>query len=374
MANEKLYALLSAWNKENVVSLAQALYQHGAELWASAGTAQFLSAQGLPVNSLETLTGFRELLGGRVKTLHPSIFSGILARRAELSSLPPEIPPWNVVVVELYPFDRHTEEWVERIDIGGVTLLRAAAKNFERVWAIVGPYHYSRAIQNLENYKGLPPQEIRYQYAAETFLYCSQYDAQIVQGFVSKPAESFCTPLRYGENPHQEAFFLGELPPTIGGKPLSYNNIMDIEMGLRIVSNWPQPACVILKHTQPCGAAYGKTPEEAYQKAYAADPEAAYGGVVVCNFAITTEWAAQTKGHFIEVLAAPLFSPEAIDWLSTHKSTTLVKVVANFPLWEVRFAMGGWLWQKPHLHDEPEDEEIRWAARILRTLYSNAIV
>lgn len=182
-------------------------------------------------------------------------------------------------------------------------------------------------------------------------------------------------PLRYGENPHQTAFFLGALPQAIGGKSLSYNNLLDLEMGLRIVSGWPKPACAILKHTQPCGAAYAETPEEAYQRALAADPVAAYGGVVVCNFPISLAWAQSTKGHFIEVLAAPSFTPEAVEWLQAHKQAALVSISLSPAAWELRSAVRGILWQQPHLADEPTpDLELRWAARLLRALYSNAIV
>lgn len=368
--DHSLRALFSVWNKERAVPLAQRIYQLGGEIWASAGTAKAFSEAGVPVRSVEALTGFTDLLGGRVKTLHPAVFAGILARPGE--ALPAPYLPWDIVVVEVYPFQRETEAWVDLIDIGGVSLLRAAAKNYERVWPIVGPDHYQEAMSLLETYQALPPIEVRYRFAAETFALMAAYDARIAQGFLQQPI--YAESLRYGENPHQAAFFVGKLPATVGGKALSYNNLLDLSIGHRIVSGWEKPACVILKHTQPCGAAYADTPAEAYQKALEGDPVAAYGGVIVCNFPISLEWALLTKGLFIEVLAAPEMTEEAQVWLLRHKSATLVKLPATpGPAWEVRTALGGLLYQTPNTADE-KDIEVRWAARLLRALYSNAIV
>lgn len=363
-------ALFSVWDKAKALPLAQAVAAIGGEIWASSGTAKAFTEAGLTVYSVETLTGFAELLGGRVKTLHPAVFAGILAREGE--ALPSEYPHWDMVVVELYPFERSAEAWIELIDIGGVSLLRAAAKNYQRVWVLVGPDDYAEGIMLLGRYGALPPLEVRYRYAAQTFARIAMYDARIAQGFMEQPLHA--QPLRYGENPHQAAFYLGEPLRVLNGKPLSYNNLLDLSIGQRIVAGWEKPACVILKHTQPCGAAYADTPEEAYRRALEADPVAAYGGIVVCNFSVTLEWARATKGHFIEVLAAPGFSSEAVDWLQQHKSATLVQLTGQEkPAWEVRSVAGGLLWQTPHLQDEP-DPEVRWAARLLRALYSNAIV
>ncbi|MCS7297871.1 MAG: hypothetical protein RMK19_01345 [Bacteroidia bacterium] len=362
--------LFSVWNKEEVLPLARLAANLGAEIWASSGTARTFMEEGIPTHSIELLTGFSELLGGRVKTLHPAIFAGILARSPD--ELPSTAPIWDVVVVELYPFEREKEEWIELIDIGGVTLLRAAAKNFRRTWAVAGPSHYREAIHLLERYQGVPPLEIRYRFAAETFALTAAYDAKIARGFIAQPTQA--EPLRYGENPHQQAFFLGDFPRILNGKLLSYNNLLDISIGQGIIQGWTKPACVILKHTQPCGAALAETPLLAYQRALSADPSAAYGGVVVCNFQIEKEWAQHTKGHFIDVLAAPAFHEEAVEWLAQHKQTTLVELPVREPAtWEVRSALGGLLWQEAHLGDET-DPELRWAARLLRALYSNAIV
>ncbi|MCX8111601.1 MAG: bifunctional phosphoribosylaminoimidazolecarboxamide formyltransferase/IMP cyclohydrolase [Bacteroidia bacterium] len=361
-------ALFSVWDKERVLPLAQRVHAWGGEIWASAGTARTLAEQGIPVQSVETLTGFSELLGGRVKTLHPAIFAGILARPSE--SGPPLT--WDMVVVEVYPFQREAQDWIDLIDIGGVSLLRAAAKNYESVWVVAGPDLYMDALHALETHKGIPPLEVRYRFAAQTFALIAAYDTRIAQGFLAQP--TYAEELRYGENPHQRAFFLGDKPRLLSGKPLSYNNLLDLSVGHRIVMPWDMPACAILKHTQPCGAAYAESPELAYQNALAGDPIAAYGGVVVCNFPITASWAHLTKGHFIEVLAAPSFTPDAVEWLHHHKTITLVEWPTFQPTaWEVRSALGGLLWQTPHIQEE-RDMEVRWAARLLKSMYSNAVV
>ena len=367
--------LFSVWDKAKALPLARRFYELGAELWASAGTARAFSAEGFPVKSLDALTGFESLLGGRVKTLHPIVFAGILTPRAE--DLPPDHPLWDVVVVDLYPFSVKEPDFIELIDVGGVSLIRAAAKNYHRVWVIPGPAWYEKALQDLEAYRGLPSLAERQGYAVAAFQLTAHYDLSISQALMQETPASTPANLRYGENPHQTAFFVGRLPEVLIGKTLSYNNLLDLDGGLRIVSGWGKPACVILKHTQPCGAAYDEDPIEAYKKALAADPVAAYGGIVVCNFPVGKDWVEATKGHYIEVLAAPAFSPEAIQWVSQHKKqTTLVQLPASLARgkWEVRSALGGFLWQTPDASESEEAEAIRWAERLLRQMYSNAVV
>ncbi len=365
--------LVSVWDKGLAGPLVRRFQELGAEIWASAGTAKAFSVQGLSVRSLDMLTGFESLLGGRVKTLHPTIFAGILAPRIE--DLPLDHPFWDVVVVDLYPFSAKEPDFIELIDVGGVSLIRAAAKNFHRVWVIPGPEWYERALEEMERYGGLPPLSVRQSYATAAFQQTAQYDLRISQTLLQETPAS--TNVRYGENPHQSAFFVGRLPKVHIGKALSSNNLLDLEGGLRIVSDWPKPACVILKHTQPCGAAYDTDPVEAYRKAQAADPVAAYGGVVVCNFPVEKSWVEATRGHYIEVLAAPAFSQEAICWVAGHKKqTTLVQLSMSWERgqWEVRSALGGILWQMPDRAEGGEEEIIRWGERLVRQMYSNAVV
>lgn len=366
--------LLSVWDKEAALPLAKRFAEMGATLWASAGTAGYLRQAELAVQPLESLTGFDKLLEGRVKTLHPRIFAGILAQTS--TDLPPGEPAWDVVIVHLYPFSAEAANWVELIDIGGVSLIRAAAKNFTRTWVIPGPDYYAGALSALDTYGGLPPLEQRAWYAMQAFQLTMAYDARISQAIAQKVASSAQTQLRYGENPHQKAFFTGSWPDILTGKPLSYNNLLDLESASRILKGWPWPACVIIKHTQPCGAAWDSDPIIAYQKALAADPIAAYGGIVVCNFPITESWLAATKGHFIELLAAPDFSKEAIAWAQKHKKATMLVRLSTSKesLWEVRTALDGFLWQERNEAEGSQNPTLRWGERLLRQLYSNAVV
>jgi phosphoribosylaminoimidazolecarboxamide formyltransferase/IMP cyclohydrolase len=367
--------LFSVWDKGRALPLARRFQELGAELWASAGTAKAFATEGLPTHALDTLTGFEALLGGRVKTLHPTIFAGILA--ISPADLPADHPVWDVVVVDLYPFSAKEPDYIELIDVGGVSLIRAAAKNFQRVWVIPGPAWYEKALHDLAVHGGMPPLPRRQVYAAAAFQLTAHYDAMISQAIFQEVPVTASPNLRYGENPHQTAVFVGRLPEVLLGKALSYNNLLDIEGGLRIVSGWPKPACVILKHTQPCGAAYDADLIEAYRKALAAEPTAAYGGIVVCNFPVEKSWVEATRGHFIEILAAPAFSDEAVAWVANHKKqTTLVRLPLNNPRakWEVRSALGGTLWQTPDTAESEGEEVLRWAERILRQMYSNAVV
>jgi phosphoribosylaminoimidazolecarboxamide formyltransferase/IMP cyclohydrolase len=367
--------LFSVWQKDLALPLAKQFVEAGFELWGSAGTARAFSEAGLLAQSVDRLTGFETLLEGRVKTLHPTIYAGILAPTA--ASLPPDHPYWDVVVVDLYPFSAKEADFIELIDIGGVSLLRAAAKNFQRVWVIPGPTWYEKAIADVSNYQGFPPLSVRQSYAAAAFQLTTHYDAQISAALLQGAALQAPSTLRYGENPHQAGRFVGHMPEIVIGKALSYNNLLDIDGGLRIVTGWHLPACVILKHTQPCGAAYDTDPILAYQGAYAADPVSAYGGIVVCNFSVDRTWIEATKGHFIEVLVAPDFSQEAVTWVSQHKKqTTLVRIRSLHGQggWEVRSALGGLLWQTPNTGEGSTNPVIRWGERLLKQLYSNAIV
>ncbi|MEN2993303.1 MAG: hypothetical protein ABDH91_07090 [Bacteroidia bacterium] len=371
MAASRFRVLFSVWDKGRALPLAQAMAATGGELWASAGTCAAFQAAGLEVRSIESLTGFSNLLDGRIKTLHPTIFAGLLARPTD--TLPPEIPRWDILVVDWYPFSEAALD-VEQIDIGGISLLRAAAKNYACVWPIPGPDFYEEALELIRIYSGPPPMVVRYRYAMETFAQCARYEAQIARAFGAQPPTP-ATPLRYGENPHQQAFFLGHLPKALGHKPLSYNNLLDLHVGLQVVGGWPHPACVILKHTQPCGAAWAADLAEAYQKAFEANPVAAYGGVVVCNAPVDLPTAEALRGHFIEVLAAPAFTPEAQTWLHQHKKALLVEIPSiRPPAYEVRSVLNGLLWQTANSEEEElSDLDLRWGVRVLQALYSNAV-
>lgn len=362
-------ALVSAWDKEALLPLARMLAQQGVHLWASAGTANFLARHDLPCESLESLTGFSELLEGKVKTLHPEIFAGILAAP----------PRWHILAVDLYPFPDEKDNVSEvLIDIGGVSLLRAAAKNYIHVWAIPGKENFPMAIETWKT--GFPDLQTRQKWAAMTFAYTARYDLRIFSS-LSSIENPFPTlwPLEnlpYGENPHQKGYLVG--PPSFllqKGPPLSYNNYLDLSSGQRIVYAFEKPTVAILKHTTPCGAAVASTVEEALEKAWAGDPQAAYGGVVVTNQILTAQAAAFLKNKFVEVIGAADFLPESLSLLS-QKRTRLVQLPAASPGWEIKSVAGNLLLQQRDTNwDYPQTQEnLRLAEVCVTSAFSNAAV
>ena len=340
-------ALLSCHDKTGLEALAKGLAALGVELIASGGTAEHLAKQGVRVRSLEEFTGAREQLGGRVKTLHPKIHAGILARRddpAHVQSVGPE-GLIDLVVVNLYPFESTIQrpgvslaEAVEQIDIGGVALLRAAAKNFAHVGALSSPDQYAEVLEALAQGKGQLPESVTRQLAIRAFQMTSGYDTRI-SGYLSGvngrgDAGSGPLPetamvrvrkrqaLRYGENPHQQgawyapdagsAWGIGTLK-QVQGKELSYNNLLDIDAALRALVEFDEPSCVIIKHNSLCGLASAATPEQAYELAYACDAESAFGGIVGVNRPIDQGLAERLTSTFLEVIMAPSLEPQAVE-------------------------------------------------------------
>lgn len=347
-------ALLSAADKTGLVALAQALRAVGAELVSTGGTAAVLREAGLPVRPLEQVTGFPELLGGRVKTLHPAVHAGLLARDTpdDLAQLREHaITPIDLVAVTLYPFEEAVaagavmDRAVEEVDIGGVALLRAAAKNWARVTVVCDPGQYADLIVALG--AGGIPDDLRLRLAAEAFARVAAYDAAIAAYFQQAAGQAPFpdrltltfrkqTELRYGENPHQRAaLYAGALPApgevlsaeVHGGRAISYNNIADLEAALGLVRDLPRPSVVIIKHLNPCGAAVGDTVGEAFERARDGDPMAAFGGVVACNVPIDAE-AAQVMGElFLECIVAPGYAPEALTALGAKRNLRLLTAV-----------------------------------------------
>ncbi|MCY4418922.1 MAG: bifunctional phosphoribosylaminoimidazolecarboxamide formyltransferase/IMP cyclohydrolase [Cytophagales bacterium] len=318
-------ALLSVHDKEGIVSLAQTLYKAGVSLFATGGTYARLIQEKLPVKDLESLTGYPPLFGGRVKTLHPKIFGGILYRRGnpedEKELKKHEISSFDLVVVNLYPFQEAAqtegideEELCEYIDIGGSALLRAAAKNYMDLCVLSSPHQYAAFSQLFDEQGGRVSQTQRRSYAVSAFTLTSSYDESIVQGL--SPSVS----LRYGENPHQRASFYGDLSSLLElhqGSPLSYNNLLDIEAGIELLSEWREedPTVVIIKHNNPCGIAQGGSFREAFQKAYACDSLSAFGGIIMYNGMLSREEIGVLDGLFYEGLVAPSFTPESLSYL-----------------------------------------------------------
>jgi phosphoribosylaminoimidazolecarboxamide formyltransferase/IMP cyclohydrolase len=354
-------ALLSVSDKAGLIELARALHVRGVELLASGGTYRALQEAGVPAVEVAAYTGQPQILGGRVKTLHPRVHGGILARRdvpEDMATLAAHnIPPIDLVVVNLYPFEQTVarpdcsfEEAIENIDIGGPTLIRAAAKNFAHVAVATRPDQYPRLLAELAERGGVTPEFAR-ELMVEAFRLTSRYDAAILDYLRGGSADPFpdrlalrfrkVGPLRYGENPHQSAAFYAEEPAVPGtlpaarilhGKELSYNNLLDLDSALRLVRSFARPAAVILKHNNPCGAAVADDLEAAFERAYEGDPVSAFGGIVGLNRPVDLATAQRmgVPGRFLECILAPDFSPDALEFLTTKPSwRNSVRLVAT---------------------------------------------
>jgi phosphoribosylaminoimidazolecarboxamide formyltransferase/IMP cyclohydrolase len=344
-------ALISVWDKSGVAELARGLSDLGWELVASGRTAAHLKELGFDVTRVEDVTGSPELLGGRVKTLHPRIHAGILARREredDLAALAEHgIEPFDLVCVNLYPFERvaaqhgvREEEAVEMIDVGGPSMLRAAAKNFAHVVAVCEPEQYGRVLDELRASDEVA-YETRRQLAAEAFARTAAYEAAIASWFADRAAfpDTFIASfskvldLAYGENQHQRAAYYAEAGARrhllsrveqLHGRELSYNNLNDLSAARALLREFTLPACVIVKHANPCGVAVAATVEEAYERAVACDPLSAYGGVVVLNRPVSAELGARLREQFVEVLLAPGFDERGLAALREKPATRIL--------------------------------------------------
>lgn len=328
-------AILSVTDKQGLDELARGLIRHGFDLVASGGTARALREAGYSVLDVAEVTGQPEILGGRVKTLHPAIAAGILAPKAE-DLAGTGFLGIDVVVVNLYDFegalDRRDEEdgLVESVDIGGPTLLRAAAKNFQRVTVLSDPASYGDFVRELDAHRGATSEDFRRRMAARVFARTSQYDATIVEGLFQAGRHA----LRYGENPHQPAHWAieggGDLSALglrqRGGLELSYNNFLDLVSAVKLVLDLPEGGCAILKHTNPCGVGLGDTAESAFERALAGDPVSAFGGIVGFTRPVDAAAAENLKKRFLEVVVAPSFDEGAAALLATKKKLRWLEV------------------------------------------------
>lgn len=349
-------ALISVSNKDGLVEFAQGLEKLGYEIISTGGTYNTIKEAGIKVTKVAEVTGFPEILDGRVKTLHPKVHGGILARRSEehLQQLADnQITPIDIVAVNLYPF-RETiskagvslEEAIENIDIGGPAMVRAAAKNYQDVIVIVKPEYYWPVLKELE-LEGDLGQEVRLKLAQEAFSHTASYDAMISSYLANLTGQVFpesmvvagekVYELRYGENPHQKACFYRALNPGTGlpdarqlnGKELSYNNIIDTEAAWQLVREFAQPACVIIKHTNPCGTAVAETLDEAYDRAFSTDPLSAYGGIIALNRQVDLKTAEKMAEPFMEVIIAPGYDEDALERLQQKKNLRLLELPFN---------------------------------------------
>lgn len=396
-------AILSVSNKSGIVAFAQSLNQLGYELFSTGGTMRALVEADVPVKSISELTQFEEIMDGRVKTLHPSVHGGILADRDKPEHLEQlkeqHIDLIDIVVVNLYPFKETVanpevtqDDAIENIDIGGPTMLRAAAKNFKHVTTVVHPADYNEVIDKLEN--DTLDEEYRKSLMVKVFDHTNQYDAAIVE-FFKDNKES----LRYGENPQQSAHFVRTSNAThtlagakqLHGKQLSYNNIKDADAALSLVKQFEQPAAVAVKHMNPCGVGVANTIEEAYQYAFEADSQSIFGGIVALNRTVDTELAESLHEIFLEVVIAPKFTQAALDVLSKKKNIRLLEIdmTIDNSEQEVVSVSGGYLVQDKdnvvlkredmNIVTEVEPTEAQWNAmllgwKVVASVKSNAVI
>ena len=327
-------ALISVFYKDGLEPLARTLQSLNITIYSTGGTQKFLEDLGIPCVAVESVTGYPSILGGRVKTLHPSVFGGILGRRYEEQDLQEmaqfNIPALDLVIVDLYPFEetvRNTTEEkliIEKIDIGGPSMIRAAAKNFRDLVVLSAKEDYERLNQLLIHQKGSTNLDQRKAFAAKAFEVVMHYDIAIHNYFNPITGKT----LRYGENPHQIAHFYGNLDSwftQLNGKELSYNNLVDVDAAIAIIAELPKTSFAIIKHTNVCGVAQRTTVLESWTAALAGDPESAFGGVLVTNGTIDKVTAEAIQEIFFEVLIAPAFDQEAITILSAKKNRILLQ-------------------------------------------------
>jgi phosphoribosylaminoimidazolecarboxamide formyltransferase/IMP cyclohydrolase len=338
-------ALISVYYKDGLAPLVQYLAQQGVTLFSTGGTEQFIKDLGLPVTAVEDLTGYPSILGGRVKTLHPKVFGGILNRRnlsgdqEQIAQY--EIPEIDLVIVDLYPFEETVKaggteaEIIEKIDIGGISLIRAAAKNFNDVVIIASKDSYSTLLEQLEGQEGATTLAQRKAYAKEAFHTSSHYDTAIFNYFnneeplnVFKQSVKQAQTLRYGENPHQQGTFYGNLDEMftkLNGKELSYNNLVDVDAAVSLIDEFTEPTFAILKHTNACGLASRPTVLQAWKDALACDPVSAFGGVLITNKEVDLATATEINNLFFEVLIAPSYEPAAVELFKAKKNRVILQ-------------------------------------------------
>jgi len=414
-------ALISVSNKEGIVSFAEQLSGLGIEIISTGGTKKALQEAGIPVISISGVTGFPEILDGRVKTLHPMIHGGLLAiRENEHHRLQLEehnITPIDLVVVNLYPFQQTIAkknvtfaDAIENIDIGGPTMLRAAAKNHQYVTVVVDPTDYETVLQELKE-NGAVSRETNLRLAAKVFRHTAAYDAVIAEYLTNTAGEVYPESLtvtfekrqdlRYGENPHQQAAFykkpLGSsfsiaAANQLHGKELSYNNINDANAALQIVKEFSEPAAVAVKHMNPCGVGIGNTISEAFTRAYEADPTSIFGGIVALNREVDKETALKMHEIFLEIIIAPSFNREAVEILTQKKNIRLLTIDFTAEKKKESFVVsvqGGLLVQDEDIYSlddanitvptkrqptEREWADLKLAWKVVKHVKSNAIV
>lgn len=403
-------ALVSVYYKDGLAEIVSALDKMGVRIFSTGGTFTFIQELGIRAETVESLTTYPSILGGRVKTLHPSVFGGILARRENSEDIKQlsdyKIPEIDLVIVDLYPFEEtvaretNEDEIIEKIDIGGISLIRAGAKNYNDVLIVSGREQYSKLLDLLNSKGGYTSLDDRRQFAAMAFMTSSNYDTSIFRYFnrkaelpVFRESINSSYPLRYGENPHQKGIFFGnieELFDKLHGKEISFNNLLDIEAAVSLINEFREPAYAVIKHNNACGVASRKNPLDAWKDALACDPVSAFGGVIITNSDVDEAAAAEIDKIFFEIILAPSFSEAALAILKQKKNRIiLIRKESGKPVSNFRSLLNGVLWQekdnstetvaemKPVTNRAPSKEEYHdlvFANIICKHSKSNAIV
>ncbi|HLA56915.1 MAG TPA: bifunctional phosphoribosylaminoimidazolecarboxamide formyltransferase/IMP cyclohydrolase [Flavobacterium sp.] len=403
-------ALISVFSKDGLEPIVRKLHAQNVTFYSTGGTEDFIKNLGIPVVPVEDVTSYPSILGGRVKTLHPKIFGGILNRQDNETDVQQmqefDIPQIDLVIVDLYPFEKTVasgaseSDIIEKIDIGGISLIRAAAKNFKDTVIVASVGQYSKLLDLITERNGALTLEDRKQFATQAFHVSSHYDTAIFNYFNTdqtfyKTSIANGIPLRYGENPHQKGFFFGDFDAMfkkLHGKELSYNNLLDVDAAVNLILEFKnnEPTFAILKHNNACGLATRKTMKEAYLSALAGDPTSAFGGVLIANGNIDSETASEINKLFCEVVIAPFYSDEAVSILS-EKKNRIILVLNDVPLpqTQVRTCLNGILVQdknnitdnKEHLKTvttlaptSQEIDDLLFASKICKNTKSNTIV
>ena len=403
-------ALISVYHKDGIKEIGDILHSLGVEILSTGGTYDFLRNCGIPVKAVEDVTSYPSILGGRVKTLHPKIFGGILSRKKNDSDIREmvkyEIPPIDLVIVDLYPFEEYLkadaphEEIIEKIDIGGISLIRAAAKNYSDTLVVSCKCLYTRLIDILATHGGESTIEERRWFASWAFNTSSHYDCLIFEYFnrnehleIFKYSLVEHRTLRYGENPHQKALFFGskgDIPEQLHGKEISYNNLLDIEAAIELISDFEDPTVAILKHNNSCGCASAENVYDAWCTALSTDPVSAYGGIIISNREIDIAAAESINKIFFDVIIAPSYHERALEILKQKKNRIILLNKPNLmSRRKLRSLLGGVLIQDRdgtietedcfsevtrRVASEHEKRDMIFANKIVKHSKSNAIV
>jgi phosphoribosylaminoimidazolecarboxamide formyltransferase/IMP cyclohydrolase len=370
-------ALISVFYKEGLADIVRMLHESGVKIYSTGGTFSFINELSIPAEKVEDLTSFPSILGGRVKTLHPSVFGGILARRENKEDIEQltkyKIPEIDLVIVDLYPFEEtvkssdNEEDIIEKIDIGGISLIRAAAKNYNDVLVLSGREQYPDLLKILNEKQGYTSIAERKLFAAKAFQTSSHYDTVIFNYFnrqISLPAfrESINAsyPLRYGENPHQKGIYYGDIDAIfrkLHGKEISYNNLLDLDAALSLIDEFKSPTYVIIKHNNACGVASRNNPLDAWKDALACDPVSAFGGVIVTNTPVDEITAVEIDKIFFEIIIAPEFTESALNILKQKKNRIiLLRNEFNKNLYGFRSLLNGVIWQQKDVSTETSQQ------------------